>query len=63
MPRMQWKTRKILSLTAIILTTYLVVRIKEYHHTASIELEKVKPIDVWEYVADFSNMKYLNPTM
>lgn len=42
---------------------YLLAKLRTYKHETSLILEKANPTDVWEYVADFSNMKHLNPTM
>lgn len=56
-------TKKIFSVVIISLVLYFLLRIKSYPYTASVFLNNVKPIEVWEYVADFSNMKYLNPTI
>ncbi|XP_076263668.1 uncharacterized protein LOC143198379 isoform X2 [Rhynchophorus ferrugineus] len=38
------------------------IKVKNYEHKSSVFLS-VHPNDAWEFVADFSNMKYLNPTI
>lgn len=63
MPRVHWKTKRVFLSAAVVIALYLTVRVKNYNFKASVELDKVHPIDVWEFVADFSNMKFLNPTM
>lgn len=61
MSRSQWKSKKLLILFLGIIT-FLMIRVKNYEHKSSVYLF-VHPNDAWEFVADFSNMKYLNPTM
>lgn len=63
MPRMHWKNQRLLASVIFTAIIYFIIRIRDYNHKATVVLEKVKPIDVWEFVADFSNMRYLNPTM
>lgn len=63
MARIQWKSRKTVCLLSSLLVLYLVIRVKDYKYGASVIIPKVTPIVIWEFVADFSNMKYLNPTM
>lgn len=61
---MKWKTRNVLytSLTLLIFYVLFVYKKKHYILFEGI-IKNSNPIDVWEYVADFSNMKTLNPTM
>ncbi|KYB28784.1 uncharacterized protein LOC659949 isoform X2 [Tribolium castaneum] len=63
MNRIQWKSRRTLYLVISLVSFYLTVRIKTYEHKASVVLPETHPNDAWEFVADFSNMKLLNPTI
>ena len=63
MSRVQWKSRRTLGIVISLLVLYLTVRIKNYEHKAGVFLSETHPNEVWEFVADFSNMKTLNPTM
>ena len=61
---MKWKTRNILYTSLTLLVFYVLFVYKKKHHILFEEIIKdSNPIHVWEYVADFSNMKTLNPTM
>lgn len=61
---MKWKTRTIMHgiLGVLVLYTLFVYKKK---HQVMFEgiIKKSDPRLVWEFVADFSNMKKLNPTM
>lgn len=63
MSPLQWKTKRVAGILIAIIFFYLFVRVRNYKHEASVTLENTHPSDVWEFVADFSNMKYLNPTV
>ncbi|XP_022910000.1 uncharacterized protein [Onthophagus taurus] len=63
MRNFHWKKRNVSYIITIFLALYLFFRRKTYEHEETLLLEKIKPVDVWEYVADFSNMKDLNPTI
>lgn len=63
MPKLQWKSRRVIGVVFSLLLFYFVIRVKRYEYGASVMVPKVTPIVVWEFVADFNNMKYLNPTM
>lgn len=63
MQTMQWKPRRLFGLAVVIFVSYFLLRVKNYNFYASVVLNKVHPNEAWEYVADFSNMKNLNPTM
>lgn len=45
----------------LIIYLYLFARYQTYEHQAVIK--NAKPVAVWEFVADFSKMKQLNPTI
>ncbi|KAK9302963.1 hypothetical protein QLX08_005224 [Tetragonisca angustula] len=61
---MKWKTRNILYTSLTLLVFYVLFVYKKKHHILFEEIIKdSNPIHVWEYVADFSNMKTLNPTI
>ncbi|KAK2575048.1 hypothetical protein KPH14_008789 [Odynerus spinipes] len=59
---MKWKTKNIVAAIFIICIFYLLFIHKESYRT-EIEgvIQDTNPIKVWEFVADFSNMKLLNP--
>lgn len=63
MTRIQWNGRRTLGILTSILVLYLVIKVKNYEYGSSISILKVMPVEIWEFVADFNNMKYLNPTM
>ncbi|ERL88221.1 uncharacterized protein LOC109544903 isoform X1 [Dendroctonus ponderosae] len=63
MKTMQWKTRRIIYVVLGLVFTYLSIRVRTVEHKASVFLPKVHPNEPWEFVADFSNMKFLNPTI
>lgn len=63
MARMRWKNQRLLTFAIFTVIIYMIIRIRDYNYKAAVVLEKIQAIDVWEFVADFSNMKYLNPTM
>lgn len=63
MGKIQWKSRRTIGIISSLFVFYLIIRAKSYDHSASVFIPKVVPSVVWEFVADFSNMKYLNPTM
>lgn len=63
MSPLQWKTKRVAGILIAIIFLYLFVRVRNYKHEAFTTLENTHPSDVWEFVADFSNMKYLNPTV
>ncbi|XP_075221898.1 uncharacterized protein LOC142324787 isoform X2 [Lycorma delicatula] len=55
--------RKVLCCMFVAFILYLLLRIKAYSIKFDAVIKKSHPIDVWEYVADFSNMLKLNPTI
>lgn len=62
--RVECKKRKLLYLIGFAFFVYVfVLRVKVYEYKMDIILPEAKAADVWEFMADFSNMKKLNPTM
>ena len=61
---MKWKTKTLAYTFLSVLMIYLLF-IHKRSHIVSFEIiiKNSKPEHVWEFVADFSNMKKLNPTM
>ncbi|XP_076659396.1 uncharacterized protein LOC143362819 [Halictus rubicundus] len=61
---MRWKIRNVfyLVLTLFIFYIFFIYK-KKYRVNFEGTIQKSNPIHVWEYVADFSNMKKLNPTI
>lgn len=62
MSTIHWNARRTFY-AVILVTIYLLLRVKKYEYVAKVFLQRTDPKVAWEYVADFSNMKYLNPTM
>lgn len=61
---MKWKTRNVLYTILTLFIFYVLFVYKKKHHVLFEGIIKnSNPIHVWEFVADFSNMKKLNPTM
>lgn len=48
-------------IAAILIYVFLIGGYKTYQHEDVIK--NAKPVDVWEFIADFSKMKELNPTI
>ncbi|XP_045464153.1 uncharacterized protein LOC123673611 [Harmonia axyridis] len=63
MSRIRWKSARVFCIIIASALLYLLLRIKTYQYKTSVFLPNAHPNQVWEYVADFSNMKYLNPTI
>ncbi|VEN46582.1 unnamed protein product [Callosobruchus maculatus] len=63
MARMQWKSRRTIASFLGVFFLYLMIRANYYEHKSFVFIPRVPPNQVWEFVADFSNMKYLNPTI
>ncbi|XP_019864799.1 uncharacterized protein LOC109594077 [Aethina tumida] len=62
MSTIHWNARRTFY-AVILVTIYLLLRVKKYEYVAKVFLQRTDPKVAWEYVADFSNMKYLNPTI
>lgn len=61
---MTWKFRNLTYIFLAILIFYVFFVYKKVHHVkVDAIIKNTKPESVWEFVADFSNMKKLNPTM
>lgn len=63
MQKIYLKKRSLICIALFTLIIYLLFQLRSYEYEASVVLTKKQPIEIWEYVADFSNMKDLNPTM
>ncbi|XP_033332123.1 uncharacterized protein LOC117223748 [Megalopta genalis] len=61
---LRWKTRNVLY-SALMLFVFYILFIYKKKSQVIFEgiIQNSNPIHVWEYVADFSNMKKLNPTI
>ncbi|XP_076659337.1 uncharacterized protein LOC143362786 [Halictus rubicundus] len=60
----RWKIRNIFYLILALFIFYIFfIYKKKYHVNFEGTIQNSNPIHVWEYVADFSNMKKLNPTI
>ncbi|XP_012231831.1 uncharacterized protein [Linepithema humile] len=61
---MKWKTRTIMhSIIGVILFYVLFVYKKQHQVMFEATINNSNPKHIWEFVADFSNMKKLNPTI
>ncbi|XP_046409684.1 uncharacterized protein LOC124296786 [Neodiprion virginianus] len=61
---MKWKIRTFASIVATLFVIYVFLIFKKTHYASFDAIIKdTKPDVVWEFVADFSNMKKLNPTI
>ncbi|KAI4499362.1 hypothetical protein M0802_005622 [Mischocyttarus mexicanus] len=59
---LRWKTKNLIFTITIIALFYFLFINKKRNRIQSVGVIKdVNPIQVWEFVADFSNMKLLNP--
>lgn len=58
-----WRRKKYTIICIIALIAYIMIVPKEYKVQFDSTIKGVGPAEVWEYVADFNNMKFLNPTM
>ncbi|XP_066148295.1 uncharacterized protein [Euwallacea fornicatus] len=63
MNRLSWKSRKSLVMLLGLLALYFTIRVRKYVYETSTFLPMVPPNEPWEFIADFSNMKFLNPTI
>lgn len=59
----RWNKRRLVSVALSGIVLYLILSAKYNNFTAEIVIKNQKPEDVWNFVADFSKMKLLNPTM
>lgn len=61
---MKWKTRTVLYALVAICMFYVLFMYKKKHQVMfEATIHNTDPKHVWEFVADFSNMKKLNPTI
>ncbi|XP_008543899.1 uncharacterized protein LOC103568717 [Microplitis demolitor] len=58
-----WKFRTLIYILAIVFFYIFFIFKKVHHVVVEVTIENARPVDVWEYVADFSNVKKLNPTI
>ncbi|XP_073999281.1 uncharacterized protein isoform X2 [Rhodnius prolixus] len=58
-----WRRKKYTIICIIALIAYIMIVPKEYKVQFDSTIKGVGPAEVWEYVADFNNMKFLNPTI
>lgn len=61
---LKWKSRNLLYFVMCLTVIYVLFLHKRTHRVAfEGTVKNTKPEAIWEFVADFSNMKMLNPTM
>lgn len=58
-----WYRKKAIICLCIAFICYLLFRCRKYNVTFSATIANAKPVEVWEFVSDFNNMKKLNPTI
>ncbi|XP_046998704.1 uncharacterized protein LOC124613964 isoform X1 [Schistocerca americana] len=61
--QIRWYKKRITAVSIAAIVLYFIFRSQEHSAIFKIIIRDTKPADVWEYVADFSNMKKLNPTI
>lgn len=59
----RWNTKRISIAAVILLGVYVVFSASYNKHELEGTVHNIKPEKVWDFVADFGNMKLLNPTM
>lgn len=63
MSPIRWNKRRVIVLTLSAIVFYLIISSRYTKYQAETIIRNHKPEDVWNFVADFSKMKLLNPTM
>ncbi|XP_054258235.1 uncharacterized protein LOC128983099 [Macrosteles quadrilineatus] len=61
--RTVWSKKNVILGCIVGFILWLMLRKQQYRAKFDALVRNSKPIEVWEYVADFSNMKRLNPTI
>ncbi|XP_021931766.1 uncharacterized protein LOC110835643 isoform X2 [Zootermopsis nevadensis] len=59
----RWFKKRILCVCLLGVVLYLTLRLQTQKVVFEAVIANSKPIDIWEFVADFSNHKKLNPTL
>uniref|UniRef100_A0A182TFZ8 Uncharacterized protein n=1 Tax=Anopheles melas TaxID=34690 RepID=A0A182TFZ8_9DIPT len=59
----RWAKRRVFVTVTIVLVVYYFLSASYQPYQISTIIPRTKPEDVWEFVADFSRMKKLNPTI
>ncbi|GLV44782.1 uncharacterized protein CBL_14647 [Carabus blaptoides fortunei] len=60
---LKWKVKRLVSVIVLGILLYFWLRPREFTYKEEIRMANTQPSEVWEYVADFSNMMNLNPTI
>ncbi|KAF4521503.1 hypothetical protein B566_EDAN001803 [Ephemera danica] len=63
MAKIRYKKYRIFAVLVLAITFYFLFRSRKLKYHFEFDVAQANPASVWEYVADFSNMKYLNPTI
>lgn len=61
--RRRWFKKRILCVCLLSVFLYLVFRIQKQNGVFEAVIENSKSVDVWEFVADFSNHRKINPNL
>jgi hypothetical protein len=59
----RWNKKRLGLLAIVVVTFYLTLSARTSTYQVDTVIYDISPEDVWEYVADFSKMKLLNPLM
>uniref|UniRef100_A0A336LSX5 CSON003270 protein n=1 Tax=Culicoides sonorensis TaxID=179676 RepID=A0A336LSX5_CULSO len=59
----RWNKRRLLSISLAAIVFYLILSAKYNKYSAEVVIKNQNPENVWNFVADFSKMKQLNPTI
>lgn len=63
MQRTHWNRRRVIAWATGLLLAYVVLSASNNTYEKDVTIRKTNPEEVWEFVADFSKMRLLNPTM
>lgn len=59
----RWNKRRLGIVSISILAFYIIFSASNNRYETDVTIKNVDPKEVWNFVADFSKMRLLNPTM
>ncbi|PSN40573.1 hypothetical protein C0J52_10789 [Blattella germanica] len=59
----RWHKKRIVCVCLVAVFLYLILRTQKKNAVIQFKIDNSRATDIWEFVADFSNMKKLNPTI
>lgn len=59
----RWNAKRLAAAAAVLLCLYVVFSAGRKTYESEVLVLRTRPEAVWDFVADFSNMRLLNPTM